>query len=250
MPVPIKPIEGIELELTEVPGISKVKITNNEPKQELSWDRFVRLQAAAEAVIAVNAKTVIDAGGYDGALGFFLPGVEIDLIDPATTGGSVLSIPVEDGVYDAVVAVDVLEHIEPKDRPKALSELARVARQHVILNYPCQDSKAAQELVLTLTNNPLVREHVQWELPDSDWVLGELAQYGYKGTVKPHTSIAVWLGQYVALNMLPERARELNQHLVENYAEEPCSRALYHLVVCERGCIRQERATVEEQLTT
>jgi len=234
MPVPIKPIEGIELEPTEMQGISKVKITNNELKQELSWDRFVRLKAAAEAVIAVNAKTVIDVGGYDGALGFFLPGVGIDLIDPATTGGTVLSIPADDGVYDAVVAVDVLEHIEPEYRPKVLSELARVARQYVILNYPCRDSKDAQELVLMLTNNPLIKEHVQWELPDSDWVLAELAKYGYKGTAKPHASIAIWLGQYVALNMIPGTARMLNQHLVENYAEEPCSRALYHLVVCER----------------
>lgn len=234
MPVPIKPIEGIELEPTEVPGISKVKITNNEPKQELSWDRFVRLKAAAEAVIAVDAKTVIDAGGYDGALGFFLPGVEIDLIDPATTGGSVLSIPVEDGVYDAVVAVDVLEHIEPKDRAEALSELARIGRQHVILNYPCRDSKDAQELALKLTNNSLIREHVEWELPDSDWVLEELAKYGYRSTVTPHTSIAVWLGQYVTLNLSPEAAKELNRHLVANFADEPTSKALYHLVVCER----------------
>src|SRR5581483_4242605 len=104
---------------------------------------------------------ILDAGGYDGALGLFLPSLQIDLIDPATTGGSVLNIPAADQCYDAVVAVDVLEHIEPSDRARALAEFARVSKQHVILNYPCRGSKPAQELALKLTNNALVREHVQ-----------------------------------------------------------------------------------------
>jgi hypothetical protein len=168
-----------------------------------------------------GAKQILDAGGYDGALAFFLPGVVIDVIDPATTGGSVLQMAVADGFYDAVVAVDVLEHIDPVDRAKALSEFARLTRKHLILNYPCQDSKDAQELALKLTNNTLIREHVQWELPDSDWVL---AEYGFSGNVMPHTSIAIWLGQYVTLSLVPDAAKELNEHLVEQYADEPCSR--------------------------
>ncbi len=234
MPIPIKPIDGIELQSTEIPGISTVKVMNSKLKKELSWDRFVRLKAAAEAVTAMGGKTVLDAGGYDGALGFFLPDLAIDLIDPVTTGGSVLSISADDDYYDLVVAVDVLEHITPDDRPKALSEFARVARRHVILNYPCQESKQAQALALKLTDNSLVREHVQWELPDSDWVLSELAKYGFKGAVRAHTSIAVWLGQYITLNLVPDAAKDLNRHLVEYYAEEPCSKPLYHLVVCKR----------------
>lgn len=234
MPIPIKPIEGVTLELASS-GIARVIVNDPSAKADLSWDRFVRLKAAAEAVKQLNAKVILDAGGYDGALGFFLPGFAIDLIDPATTGGSVLEIPAADGSYDAVVAVDVLEHIEPNDRSKALSEFARVAGQNVILNYPCRESKEAQELALKLTNNALIREHVEWELPDSDWVLSELKRHGYRGTVTAHTSIAVWLGQYVALNLLPEQTKDLNRHLVRNYADEPTTKALYHLVICERA---------------
>lgn len=234
MGVPIKAVAGVELNLQEGKQIATVRVIDSAAQGTLSWDRFVRLKAAAEAVKALPPRHLLDAGGYDGALALFLPDHKIDVIDPATTGGSVLEIPVASASYDAVVAVDVLEHIEPKDRSQALSEFARVAGKYIVLNYPCPESKEAQELVLKLTNNALIREHVQWELPDSDRVLAELSNYGFKGVVKRHTSIAIWLGQYVTLSLVPESAKDLNHHLVANYADEPTSKALYHLVVCER----------------
>lgn len=236
MAVPIRAIEGVELDLPEGKLIAAAHVLDAAAKLNLSWDRFVRLKAAAEAVsnhIDSSAR-LLDAGGYDGALALFLPDLKVDVIDPATTGGSVLEIPAANGSYDAVVAVDVLEHIEPKDRALALAELARVAKRYLIVNYPCRDSKDAQELVLKLTGNALIKEHVQWDLPDSDWVLGELAKYGFGGTVTAHTSTAVWLGQYLTLNLAPDAAKELNKHLVQNYSEEPGSKALYHLLVCQR----------------
>ncbi len=235
MKIPIKPTAGVTLEPGALKGIARVVVDDPSVKMDVPWDRFVRLKRAAEATALTKPLTILDAGGYDGALAFFLEGTSIDVIDPVTTGGSVLEIPAGDRSYDTVIAVDVLEHIEPKDRAKALSEFARVARKQIILNYPCQDSKEAQELALKLTNNPLVREHVEWELPDSDWVLQELAKYGYKGKVIPHTSIAVWLGQFVTLNLVPDAAKELNRHLVANYAEEPTSKPLYHLLLCMRN---------------
>lgn len=240
MQVPIKLIEGIELAPTEIAGISKVIVRNPEARKDLSWDRFVRLKTAAAAAAAAAAPaatkphSVLDAGGYDGALGLFMPKATLDLIDPATTGGCVLNIPVVDGAYDSVMAIDVLEHIEPKDRAQALREFARVARKTVILNYPCRESQSAQELMLRLTNNQLVKEHVQWELPDSNWVLKELAKHGFHGTARGYASIAIWLGQYLTQNLIPEAAKPLNAHLIENHAEEPSSVPLYHLVVCER----------------
>jgi hypothetical protein len=232
--VPINAIAGVELNLLPGELIASVKVTDGSAKSDLSWDRFVRLKAAAQAVQATHAKRLLDAGGFDGALAFFLSGYEIDVIDSATTGGSVLEMPALDSAYDAVVAVDVLEHIEPQQRSKALKEFARVAKQYIILNYPCRESREAQQLALKLTNNVLIREHVDWELPDSDWVLTELQSHGFRGIVQPHTSIAIWLNQYVFLNLLPEYAKDLNRHLVKNFADEPTTRALYHLVVCER----------------
>ena len=233
MKQPIEQMQGLELS-PKSKGIARVCVTNDFSKINLSWDRYVRLEASAKAVLLTKANSILDAGGYDGALGFFLPNVLIDLIDPVTTGGSVLQIPAEDRSYDAVVAVDVLEHIEPEDRALAISEFARVARTHIILNYPCQDSKEAQELMLKLTNNHLINEHVEFGLPDSNWVVTELAKHGFRGVITGHTSIAIWLGQYITLNLAPEVAQDLNQHLIKNYANEPATKFLYHLIASER----------------
>lgn len=235
MAVPIKQIAGITLEPGDLPGIARAVVYDRAAKDQLSWDRFVRLKRAAEAAHTTGAKTILDAGGYDGAISFFLEQAVVDVIDPVTTGGSVLEIPARDQAYDAVVAVDVLEHIDPKNRKSALQEFARTARNNVILNYPCRESKEAQQLVLSLTGNPLVREHVEWELPDSRWVLEVLANFGFKGSIIPHTSIAVWLGQYLVLNLVPDAAKELNRHLVTHHDEEPTAKPLYHLIVCSRA---------------
>ncbi len=237
MIVPIESIEGVELDLQDGSSIGRARVLDASASSLLSWDRFVRLKASAEAIkkLVSSPAKLLDAGGYDGALALFLPNYQIDVIDPATTGGSVLNIPALDRSYDAIVAVDVLEHIEPNSRASALAEFARVAASHIVLNYPCRDSKEAQELALKLTNNALIVDHVRWELPDSDWVLSELAKFGFKGSIVPHTSIAIWLGQYLTLNLMVEAAKDLNRHLIANYADEPCSRSLYHLVFCGRN---------------
>lgn len=232
--IPIQRISGVDLVPRET-GVASVRVNDASSKMALSWDRYVRLNAAANAVLNCAVSSVLDVGGFDGALGLFLPDLQIDLVDPATTGGSILEIPVGDASYDAVVAVDVLEHIRPDDRVKALSELVRVSAHCIILNYPCADSLHAQQLVFELTNNALIKEHVEWPLPDTDWVLAELAQHGFRGTVTAHASVAVWLGQYLTTTLGGDDAgAKLNRHLVTHYASESGSRALYHLLVCQR----------------
>lgn len=234
--VPIKTIDGIELVPTEIAGVHSVRVLNAEARRDLSWDRYIRLKAAADAIVDVldaNSK-IIDVGGYDGALALFLTNYHLDLIDPATTGASLLHEPTGDASYELAAAIDILEHIVPPERTRALKELARIARRYVVLNYPCQDSKQAQELILKCTNNSLVREHVQWELPDTNWVLATMADLGFKGRVVAHGSLAVWIGQYLTLNLAPEAAQAMNRYLIEHHAEESFSVPLYHLVVCER----------------
>lgn len=231
--IPIAIVPGVEL-VPKTDGIATVRVLDPKASAELSWDRFVRLKAASAAVENKRPGSILDAGGYDGALAFFLSGIAIDLIDPATTGGSVLDIPVAANSYDAVVAVDVLEHIEPSERQKAVAEFARVARKYVILNYPCQSSTAAQELLFKLTGNSLIREHVEWELPDSIWVTRELGAIGFSCTVTPHTSVGVWVGQYLAQSLNPEAAKDLNKYLIQHHASDSFSVPLYHLVTAEK----------------
>jgi hypothetical protein len=130
--------------------------------------------------------------------------------------------------------VDVLEHIEPSLRNQALEEMAPMARRNVVLNYPHHGTKRAQELVLKLTGNSLIREHVEWELPDTKWLLGTMKELGFTGTVQAHSSLAVWIGQYLTTLLVPDAAADMNAYLIEQHADEPHKAPLYELVVLQR----------------
>lgn len=235
--LPLVHAEGISLARTDCDGISHVRVVDKEVKNRLPWDRFVRLQAAAEQIKTSQFKacSILDVGGYEGALAFFLDGDHsVDVLDPETTGGTATSINAADLSYEVVTAVDVLEHITPEQRKTALSECARVASRLLVLNYPCRESSPAQELMLKFTDNAFVRQHVEWELPDSNWVVNELAEAGFDCQIIPHTNVAIWLGQYLVQNLLPDVASALNSLLVTSYSTEPFNVALYHLVVAKR----------------
>lgn len=235
--LPLVHAEGISLARTDCDGIFQVRVIDKEVKDRLPWDRFVRLQAAAEQIKTSlpAACSVLDVGGYEGALAFFLESDHsVDVLDPETTGGTATCINAADLSYEVVTAVDVLEHITPDQRKTVLSECARVASKLLVLNYPCRESTPAQELMLKLTNNAFVRQHVEWELPDSNWVISELAELGFHSQVIPHTNVGIWLGQYLVQNLLPNVASALNSALVANHSVEPFSIPLYHLVTAIR----------------
>lgn len=234
--IPIKASMGIELIPTVQEGISKVLVTNPSARMTLSWDRFIRLNATANAleqVVNTNTK-ILDVGGYDGALALFLPDYQIDLTDLATNRTPFLDAPIRESSYETVVAVDVLEHIDPIERKQFLEQLCKIAQRCVILNYPHKDTKAAQELVFRATNNALIREHVQWELPDTKQVLDIMQSFGFTGQTRSYGSLAVWLGQYLILNLAPNVAPNLNRYLVDNHSKEPFSIPLYELLVCNK----------------
>jgi hypothetical protein len=229
--------DGVELVPTQVEGVAHVRVHNHDLQNELSWDRYVRLKAAADAIkrlVDPNMR-ILDVGGYDGALALFLPNYQVDLIDPATTGGSLLHAPVEDQSYDLTVSVDVLEHIEATQRELALTELARITRRYLVLSYPCRETTKAQKIVLKATNNALIREHVEFGLPDSAWVLRTLGEHGFEGTVQPYGCMTMWIGQYLALHLAPPAvAKDLNRFLIDNHAGENSSKPLYHLLVFKK----------------
>lgn len=56
-------------------------------------------------------------------------------VNPDIIGG-VTALPCADASYDAVCAFQVLEHIEFKDVPTALKEMARVSKRYVFISVP------------------------------------------------------------------------------------------------------------------
>src|SRR5205823_1059281 len=61
----------------------------------------------------------------------------------ARTVGDVGRLPFADATFDAVVAIDLLEHVRPEDRQRAVDELCRVVSRRAVI--ACPTGTAATE---------------------------------------------------------------------------------------------------------
>ena len=96
---------------------------------------YVRKVRWADEMIASlprNAR-LLDVGAGEGALveryreqGRDIVGVDSAYESAAVKKADLLALPFEDDAFDVVLLLDVLEHVELLDQPKALSEIARV----------------------------------------------------------------------------------------------------------------------------
>ena len=129
------------------------KHTAANPLQRALIDRFHR-KIVAE-VVALSPRTFLDAGCGEGFVarrildaapdialtGCDVSGAALEIAASANVGarfvaGSIVDLPFPDRSFDVVGCFEVLEHL-PDDLPRqALSELARVARQAVVLSVP------------------------------------------------------------------------------------------------------------------
>ena len=89
------------------------------------------------------------------------------------TIGDAGRLPFEDGTFDLVSCLDVLEHVPPEWRPPVMADLLRVSRGYVVIAVPFADDDAAQrELALSAflrralgTDHPYLEEHRAFGLP-------------------------------------------------------------------------------------
>ncbi|MBA3858319.1 MAG: hypothetical protein C0507_15550 [Cyanobacteria bacterium PR.3.49] len=225
---------GVKLKPTATPGICRAIVLNADKRFDLTWDRFLRLHRTAEAIKQAirPSESILDVGGFDGALALFLPQYSIDVLDPITTGGTGLSITTEP--YDAVVSIDAIEHVAPEERQSFLEQLCKVTRHSCFINFPGHHTAAAQKLIFALTNNPLVKEHVEWPLPDVDYVKQHLESAGFLVEAQGHSSLSQWISQYLLQTVAPDLAARANRHLLEHHLEEPIGTHLYDLVIGRR----------------
>ena len=106
--------------------------------------RFVSYYWQLREVLALEPRSVLEVGAGDRVFGNFIkentevPYVCVDIAEDLRPDvvGSVLALPFPDKSHDVVCAFEVLEHLPFEQFDTALSELARVARMHVVISVP------------------------------------------------------------------------------------------------------------------
>lgn len=125
-----------------------------------------------------EVRSVLDVGG-EGLLQRFLRGVNcvtVNVEDTADVRYDGLALPFQSSSFDAVVSIDVLEHIPKEQRADFVSELLRVADKEVVLAAPygSDSHKQLEQSALAAyrdvhgKDHAYLREHVEYGLPTLD----------------------------------------------------------------------------------
>jgi hypothetical protein len=225
---------GVELKPAR-DGIARAEVIDSGMRFELTWDRFIRLHNTAERIKALVpiGSQILDVGGFDGSLSMFLTDYEIHVIDPITTGGTALKT--ENSQYDFIVSIDALEHVEPNQRVPFLEQLTSGSPRKCFINFPSRHTIRAQRLVYELTKNPLVQEHVDWELPDREQVKQHFERAGFNVEMSGYASVSQWVSQYLLQTVAPEMGAAANRYLLEEHLSEPVGTWLYDLLIATRS---------------
>ena len=108
-----------------------------------SKERFISYWHQINEVIALKPKKVLEIGIGNGFVYNYLKekGIKIKTLDidknlNPDAAGSVLGIPFTDESFEVVVCCEVLEHLPYSEFSKALEEIHRVSRKHVVLSLP------------------------------------------------------------------------------------------------------------------
>ena len=159
------------------------------------FDRLVGVDAFPEAVAAAR-----DAGTHDEL-------VEEDVLRLAEW--------FPPGSFDAVVAVDLLEHLDPADGAELLESMERVARDRVVVFTP--NGFVEQT---ALEGNP-------FQVHRSGWSPAALRERGYR--VSGTHGLRVLRGEEAAIRFRPRRAWSLVADLTQPLARR-VPRLAYHLL--------------------
>lgn len=108
-----------------------------------SKDRWFSYWHQIGMVRKIAPEQMLEIGVGDGVVARELAhdGIKVTTLDIAAelnpdVVGSVTELPFGDNSFDTVLAAEILEHIRFEDVPRALSEIARVARTHIIITLP------------------------------------------------------------------------------------------------------------------
>jgi hypothetical protein len=199
------------------------------------FDRYQRFRAAAELVNGLGRPLkLLDVGGHDRSLGRFLDGHAVTFHEDLIERGR--PAPFADGAFHAVLALDVLEHVQPPERPFFTRELARLSSRAVILSVPTARAAQAEAFVHGLTGSAWLAEHSELGLPEPDQVAGLIQEAGLELTRLPNACLPSWTAMMLLMHGVDKPLRTaiiafFNERFYEVENREPAYR---HLYLCRR----------------
>ncbi|MBI2821168.1 MAG: class I SAM-dependent methyltransferase [Acidobacteria bacterium] len=176
---------------------------------ELPFDLFERYRTAAALYRRLRPQpfSVLDFGGYIGDRGghwadasdFGLPALFTD-IRPADSCRYLRLSSLQKRQFDMVLAIDVLEHVPPRDRREFLERLDSLSSEYLLLAGPfaSPETEAAEKAVREALrkagagDHGFLAEHDSHGLPGRDELLHWISEKGYDFLEFEGMSAAMW----------------------------------------------------------
>lgn len=205
----------------------------------LPFDQYQRYRLIAEVIerlVPPGEGAILDVGGWPGTLQRFLPGRRIVVADlqgrmPGMVRASGTALPFGTGQFAAAVSSDTFEHIPPAQREVFIGELARVARDTIVLGAPFDSPqvRAAEGVLREVirakypASYGFIEEHDEYGLPDLAATRGALAGLGFAEVALPNGYLRHWLPMLTLYFALQWRSpveaifRQLNAYYNRTY---------------------------------
>jgi GT2 family glycosyltransferase/2-polyprenyl-3-methyl-5-hydroxy-6-metoxy-1,4-benzoquinol methylase len=224
---------------------------------DILFDQYSRYRACAELLQrlgATAASRILDVGsGSACLLSDFLPGYDISYVDPLINalpskksnqfGYQIDEVADKLGLFDYVVAIDVLEHVPPQFRDGFTSTLASLATKSIVLAFPYDDEGSpigvdravnADYAFINKHSYSWLKEHEEYGLPNANKLKSALISSGLD-TDYFHHGYAPWLevllSYVINVNDIPsvkmlghEVSKEFNQKLFGYDFNQPAYR--------------------------
>ncbi|OGV91180.1 hypothetical protein A3A66_01005 [Microgenomates group bacterium RIFCSPLOWO2_01_FULL_46_13] len=186
------------------------------PALALRYLPIVRLINRNESVLEVGSGS-LGIGPY---LRRGLTGVDVDFSGPEwpdmkRVEASATNLPQADDSFDVVINLDMLEHLAPRDRQKAIEEMVRVAKKKIIIGVPVGELAARQdELVDKLYEKIWGRRHK---------FLKEQTEYGLPTEAEMEDMIYSMVkrrGKTVKMKVIPNENLKMRWWLMKGWASK------------------------------